>query len=286
MKKENHFSEKVLEKIKEKKITPKPKWQFLLKDYLVWGLGALALFIGGMAFSVIIYMFIYNDWNVYAQVSNSLLEFVFLTLPYFWIVVLVLFILVVNYNLRHTKKGYRYPVSSILVATIVISVVLGVVFFGAGMGQAIDDALGQKAPFYEKIINRRVQLWDKAQSGFMAGVVNEIISEDSFTLITRSKQEWLISAPAAYLPPEFEVDVGTALKLFGEKSGTSTFNASKILPTGPGRGFFERPKHMFPHMFEMERMHEGALRPRFRPCGMMSNKLKSFEDCSAVKENK
>ena len=60
MEKEN-ISKQVLEKIKDKKIKPKSKWEFLLKDYVWWFLGILALNIGGLAFSVIIYFLVNND---------------------------------------------------------------------------------------------------------------------------------------------------------------------------------------------------------------------------------
>ncbi len=262
------FDEKLLEKIKAGHLAPKPRWRFLVKNYLVWGLGALALLVGGLAFSVIIYMFSFNDWDIYSQMSNSLFEFVILTLPYFWIVILVLFILAVNYNLRHTKTGYRYPVAGIVAGTIVISMALGVLFFGVGMGQAIDDALAENIPLYENIINQRVQFWNAAQTGRIAGVVNAITSEDSFTMITPDNREWLISAGSASLPSEFEVVSGMPLKLLGQKTATSTFSASEILPPGPGRGFFERPKHDLPEMFEMmEDMHDSGMqiRIRFRP---------------------
>ena len=49
------LSEKVLKEIKEKKIEPAPRWQFLLKDYFVWLSFAASVIIGAIAFCVILY---------------------------------------------------------------------------------------------------------------------------------------------------------------------------------------------------------------------------------------
>jgi len=40
---DKNFNDNVLHKIKEEKISPKPRWQFLLKNILMWGLGVVSL---------------------------------------------------------------------------------------------------------------------------------------------------------------------------------------------------------------------------------------------------
>src|SRR3989344_8809285 len=99
---------KIIETIKDEGLRPKPRWQFLLKNYVLWGLTLLAILIGSLSFAVIIYMFVNSDWEVYALVADNITAYVFLILPYFWILFLALFALVAYYNLRHTKNGYRF----------------------------------------------------------------------------------------------------------------------------------------------------------------------------------
>ena len=152
----NGFSKNILNIIKKKDIKLKPRWQFLLKDYVIWSVGAIALIIGGLAFSVIIYLLRYDDWSIYGQITGSIWEFILLTLPYFWLLILAVFILVTYYNIKHTKKGYRYSLPMIVIISIVASMVLGVLFSHAGIGRAIDDVLGEKAPLYTKIFNRQI----------------------------------------------------------------------------------------------------------------------------------
>lgn len=239
---DNKFDEELLDKIKTKHLLPTPKWHFLLKNYVVWGIGFLSLVIGGLAFSVIIYMFSYNDWNIYDKLSSSFTEFVILTLPYFWIVLLIFFIIVINYNIKYTKQGYRYHVSVILAVSIILSIGLGVLFFGLGMGQAIDDILGERMPFYERIINRRIVDWNRPEQGRLTGIIVSSPADDKFILFGFDKHEWEVSHTNAKLDPFAEIKIGLPVRLIGRQTKSYFFEAEQILPVGPGRRFLERNK--------------------------------------------
>ena len=149
--KEN-LSKKIIEKIKEEHIQPKPKWQFSLKAYLVWLLSALSLFIGSLAFSVVLYLIINNDWDVYVHITDNLIKFTILSLPYLWIVLLLLFVIISYYNFKHTKKGYKYHFYIILLSSILLSIIFGSLLYSIGVGRALDNILAVKMPMYEKLI--------------------------------------------------------------------------------------------------------------------------------------
>jgi len=87
MNKEN-LKNKILEEIKEKDISPKPRWQFLLKDYCIWVLGGISIFIGGIAFSLIVFVLMNSDWESYRYLSNGFFEHLVKMAPYLWIMVL------------------------------------------------------------------------------------------------------------------------------------------------------------------------------------------------------
>lgn len=243
---EKNFDQEILKKIKEEKIVPKPKWQFLLKEYTVWGFGMLSLLIGGLAFSVIIFMFSYNDWGVYHQIDRSFGEFLLLTLPYFWVVILALFIMVLNYNIRHTKKGYRFSLPVITVATIFLSIVLGIVFYILGMGKAIDDVLGARMPFYEKVVNRQIDFWSQPENGRLAGMVTEVI-DGGLVLYDLERNKWSVDSSEAIIIPMAEIVINRPIRMTGVIIEDSNFQADKIFTAeGPGRKFFEsrRPLNM------------------------------------------
>ncbi len=236
----NDFGRKLLEKIKEKKLAPKSRWHFLLKRYVIWGIGIISLAIGALAFSVIIYVLKYNDWDIYDQLTDSFLSFVFLTLPYFWLLFLILFIYIVYYDLRHTKKGYRYSLPIVLAISVGSSMILGALFFEVGLGQAIDDILGQNMPMYERFINRHIGLWAEPENGRLSGLIISKLSEDEIIILSQERMKWDALLNGAEFPEGFKIIVGRPIRLLGEKIDDRVFRAIKVLPVGPGRSFLMR----------------------------------------------
>ncbi len=234
------FENKLLAKIKDDKLSPKPRWQFLLKDSVVWLFGLISLIIGAAAISVMIYLFKYNDWEIYDQTKKSFLEFFILTLPYYWFIFLAFFVLVISYNFKHTKKGYRYSGILLVSASILLSVILGGIFYGAGLGEKLDDILGSRAPFYDQIINRHVDFWSQPAEGRLSGLIVDRLDDNDFVLIDRGKKEWLISTENSAPYSSVVIVIGQPIRLLGEVIDKRIFHADKILPVNAGRGFFHR----------------------------------------------
>lgn len=252
------FENKLLAKIKEEKISPKPRWQFLLKNYVVWSVGLISLIIGAIAVSVMIYLFKFNDWEIYEQTRKTFLEFFILTLPYYWFVFLGFFIFIVYYNFKHTKKGYRYSSLLLVAASILLSIILGAIFYAAGIGEKLDNILGSRAPFYDQIINRHVNFWSQPAEGRLSGLVLGVVEGGNFILIDRGQEEWLVSTENSKLYPGAIIIIGQPIRLLGEEIDNHTFRADKILPVNAGRDFFRRfngrPPHLRPGMMPPEMM--------------------------------
>jgi len=234
------FENKLLAKIKEGKMCPKPKWQFLLKDSVIWLFGLISLIIGAAAISVMIYLFKYNDWEIYDQTKKSFLEFFILTLPYYWFVFLGIFVLIISYNFKHTKRGYRYSGILLAGASILLSVILGGIFFAAGLGEKLDDILGSSAPFYDQVFNRHVDFWSHPAEGRLSGLVVDRLDETSFVLIDRGGEQWLVSTENSEPYSNVMIAIGQPIRLLGETIDKNIFHADKILPMNAGRDFFHR----------------------------------------------
>lgn len=235
-----NFNAKLLGKIKGEKISPKPRWQFLLKNYMIWASGLIALLIGAAAISVMIYLFKYNDWDLYKLAHKTFGEFFLLTLPYFWFIFLAFFFLVVYYNFKHTKGGYRYPIYIIAVASVAASVVLGFSFYAVGLGEKIDDVLGRKAPFYDRFINRNLDFWSSPEEGRLAGLIVASSEEDYFILVDRRSGEWAVVYQPENAQPFFEIMIGQPVRMIGHKTGDHEFRAVRLWPMVPAHGFFDR----------------------------------------------
>jgi len=234
---EKELSQKVLEKIKEEKIQPKAKWEFLLKESLVWVLGTISLIVGGLAFSVVIHMSLTNDWDVYEYISESFLGFLFGTLPYFWLLFLALFVFIADYNFRHTKTGYRHKLYVIVTGSIITSMLLGGIFYVVGMGRTIDRALSENAPQYYHIMNHRRALWGHPERGLLSGVVVELVDEDNFKLKDMKNSVWMIDGDDAVMIGGMElIKEGERLRVIGKRFDDNNFKAIRIMPWIPRTG--------------------------------------------------
>jgi len=236
------FGRKLAEKLKDEKIVPKPRWHFLLKDYVVWVVGIVSLLIGAAAVSVMIYFLKYNGWALQPKIHKSLMDFILMTLPYFWIIVLVLFVLILYYNFKQSKRGYRYPMWVIIIGSILASIILGELLFLVGLGRDIDDALGQQAPLYDKVINRQIEFWYNPDEGRLIGLVSARQTDHSFSIVDPHGQEWQVVikeaennmiAPRVYQPVD----------LIGQVSPDNRFQAWEIRIVHPGREFILRQRH-------------------------------------------
>lgn len=232
------LTDKILNKIKDGHMSPKPRWQFLLKNYVVWLIGILALLIGAASVSVMIYLFRFNDWEIYEETHKSLAEFFLLTLPYFWIIFLALFVFIVYYNLKHTKRGYRYPLYIVILAPVSLSIFLGTIFFTLGCGEKIDSILGSQAPFYDIVINRHVDFWSQPGEGRLAGLIISEPSDSHFILLDRNQKEWtVILETENFLSPVEAVVIGQPVHLLGEVVGENEFQTVRVIPARGGQGF-------------------------------------------------
>lgn len=235
------LSDKILDKIKNTKIEPKPRWYFLMKNYTLYLFGALALIFGALGMSVLIYLLKYNDWQSGLHIDNFL-GFILMTLPYFWIIFFTLFVFIIYYNIKHSQKGYRYPAYLIISFAFLASVILGEIFFVAGFGEKIDDILGRKAPLYKEMFNPQMNFWFNPEAGRLAGLIFFEENADIY-LIDHSGKIWNI-----LLVEESKVNIvdrsnPSPAHLLGQVIAENVFEAKMIEGARPGKSFMNRPGH-------------------------------------------
>jgi len=235
------FEHKLVAKIKEEGIAPKPRWHFLLKDYVIWATGTISLLIGAAAVSVMIYLSKYSGWEARPETHKSFWEFFILTLPYFWLIFLGLFVFTLYYNLKHTKRGYRYPVWAIIISSVSASIILGSIFFLVGLGEGINNILAERAPFYGQVINRHMGFWFSPEEGRLVGIITAKNSEYSFNIQDPNGNEWIVFMKPDNFPNNFLM-IDRPVNLIGSVLKDNQFQAEIILPAEPGRRFFSRPE--------------------------------------------
>jgi hypothetical protein len=211
-----NISEKVLEKIKEEKIIPKPRWQFLLKNYVLWTIFGASIIVGSLSLAVILHTTFENDWDIYRYLDKSLLEYILISLPYFWIILLAILLAVAYYDYRHTKTGYRYRYYWIVLGSILVSFILGLGFLRLGMGKEIDEVFTRHVPYYSGTLKHKKEIWSHPEKGLLAGRIKIIIDDKDFNLEDFRGKVWEVRESNIVWreAPRIEEEV----KLIGEKS--------------------------------------------------------------------
>lgn len=236
-----NFSEKIIQRIKEEKLIPKPKWSFFLKNYVVWTFGALSVLLGAISFSLIIYLFKAGGDDLSTSNFNGNFWELFLAIvPIFWLLFLGLFTFLAYLNIKKTKRAYKYSPVMIFFSSIIVSIALGATFFMFGAGQKFDDILGRNTHpfFYKNFMNPQVGFWSDPENGRLSGVVSELNQDQSFFIIDVNEQKWKVYFSKDLLEGFIDIKVGCVLKFVGEKISDEEFRANEIMPMAPGREFF------------------------------------------------
>lgn len=237
-------AKKILKSIKDRKIKPKSKWLFLLRNYLVWLIFGLAIFVGAIATSVIIFSLTDNDWDLYKILDKSSVSYIIMSLPYIWIVILIIFSLLSYLNYKHTKTGYRIEPIKIISISVLLSVFFGSILFTGGFGEFIDYKLSKDIPYYEKMMAQRQLIWSNPEKGLLAGEVVKINSKNDFYIRSLSGEEWHIIGDSILWKGRASGSEGKKVKIIGRILGDNVFIAEEIRPWfSGGRGTYSG-KHL------------------------------------------
>lgn len=231
------IGKKVIEKIREEKISPKPRWRFLMKNYFVWTLFVVSIVIGALAFCAMLSVLFNNDWDLYKYLHTSAIGHIMLSIPYLWILFLILFTALAFYNYKHTKDGYRHETYAILLLSIAGSVFLGAFLHTLGAGEKIENLAISTVPLYGKAAccSQRKDIWNQPTLGLLGGKIIGIKDERNFDLEDFRGTVWQVVADNEIIGRELVIiRIGKIVKVIGEKKEGRIFWAREIRPWKKG----------------------------------------------------
>lgn len=169
----------VLAQIEKDHVTQVPRWQFLLTEYGVWVSFGVVVFIGAIAVSMMVFFMLHAGFALYEATHDTPLDLLIDVLPVAWIATFLLMAVLAHYNLRYTKKGYKYRVWQILLSSILLSLALGFVFYTVGFSFVVDAFVEHQIPLFPGLKKVETRIWQAPEQGRMAGVyVGNGTSED------------------------------------------------------------------------------------------------------------
>jgi hypothetical protein len=160
---------KLFDKIECDGVYPRSKLFFRCHECIVWSLWLLSIAVGAVAVSVSLFVMSHHQYALYEATHDNLFTFLVEALPYIWIVVFGLMVWVAIYNLRHTSKGYRYPLWIILMSSIILSFAGGSALQFFGIGYTVDDILGSKMTVYLSQEKLEARMWQDPEAGRLLG---------------------------------------------------------------------------------------------------------------------
>lgn len=230
------FAKRVLARITDEHLAPRPRWEFLFKNYFFWGLGALAVVLGAFAFSAMFFEVANVDWNLALVTHSTFLAFFFDAAPFLWAGALIVFIFIGYLNVRWTNHGYRYPLTLIAVGAVLTSIVLGMALFAVGLGSTVEDISGA---FRRPILATEHSWWLAPDKGLLGGAVESVAPGlSSFTLRDFNGVLWQIDGSDLRARDQTAVAHGGVVRVVGvpTMATSSEFHACFVLAWGAQAG--------------------------------------------------
>ena len=222
---------KILEIIEDESIKPTPRWVFTLKTTGGWISFLLAVFMGGLAFSVILYAIQQSDFSLTDHITHSGMELFLSLLPIIWLIFMGLFFIISLIGIRYSWKSYKIPVVKQAGWSVGLSVVIGTLFFIAGGGSWLDNTFGNAMTSYESIEERKIQIWSNPQEGYLSGIIKDV-GEEELTITDFDNQAWTIDFNDSWVAGPVLLEIGEKIKVVGASTESFKFKAEEIRPWG------------------------------------------------------
>lgn len=224
----------LLERIEKDNVCPRSSWFYRTREILFWSLWILSIVIGALAFAVTLFVVLRRQYTLYEATHTNFFTFFVDSLPYLWIVVFGLMAYVAVHNIRHTKKGYKYPLWMILASSVVLSFAGGAAMQMFGLGYAIDHKLGDYMAMYssqEKIENK---LWQAPDRGRLIGQQVFTTVSPTTTIIFEDKdgQRWRMEIDELHAQDIALLADGRLVRVIGTRPDESlpNFHACGVFP--------------------------------------------------------
>jgi hypothetical protein len=165
----------VMGRIECGELCPRSKTFFKTRECAVWVLWFFSVIVGALAVAVTLFVVAHRQYGLYEATHENFYTFIIDVLPFVWIVLFGLMIIVGVYNLRHTKRGYRYPMWQIIGSSMVLSLAGGAALHVIGVGHMTDHVLGERMGMYNSQEKIERRMWQRPDDGRLIGTQRSLL---------------------------------------------------------------------------------------------------------------
>jgi len=228
------LKDSLFERIETEKVCPRSRMFFWSQECTLWSLWFLSVAIGALAVAVSLFVVSHRQYEVYEVTHENMFTFMVEVLPYVWILTFFLMAVVAVFNIRHTKRGYRYPLWFILSSSVVLSFAGGSALQFFGLGFSIDNILGSNMGMYMSQDKIERKLWQEPKQGRLVGqlVTSEIVSSSTRLFEDISGKKWQMNVSELH-PRDIELlETHKTVRLFGvcTDKDLGIFHACEVFP--------------------------------------------------------
>ncbi|PIP28514.1 MAG: hypothetical protein COX29_00800 [Candidatus Moranbacteria bacterium CG23_combo_of_CG06-09_8_20_14_all_35_22] len=227
---EKSISQKVLEKIKQEKISPKSRWNFLLCRSAVIALLIFFLFAG--AFSLGIIFSIFSQFEVGRIVGRPHgMGILFLSLPFIWIILLIFFAILAIVEFAKTRHGYKYKTTYVGGIFILAIIIFGAILYKLNFSDNMENYMNKNFSTYSQIVRTPEKVWSQPEEGLISGEIIENKKEkEKIYLRDWDGEIWEVDYFQALVRPKVKKEIGEKVKIIGKKEDEYKFRAQEIRP--------------------------------------------------------
>jgi hypothetical protein len=221
-----NFSQSILAKIKQEKLTPRARWIFQFKNLFFWSLGILTIIAAGILLTALLEDFLLAEWEIFSRHPGGQLHFFYETISWLWLISLIALLAIAFVIFRHTKQGYRY-------ATLGLAGVVLVASFGLGISLYPTKIPSDLREFHRQYLGERFDpnLWHNPDQGFLIGKILKIKQKE--LLLDTGKQKWQVNFAKARMPQFLKLAPQQKIRIMGKKISEGIFEANFIHPERP-----------------------------------------------------
>jgi len=153
----SNVKKQVLTEIKEHGIKPTSRFYFVTKNYFFGLLFVVSVIVGAVSFSSILHELVLGS-QFFRGTPLFMKPSWFITfVPLFWMLLLVIFTASAWFNFKRTDNAHKQENAIIVLASILFSLLLGLLLFKVGITQNLDYMMKSYFPTYRVTAEQRLE---------------------------------------------------------------------------------------------------------------------------------
>lgn len=234
-------AQSVLNRIEHESITPTTRIRFLLGEWGIWIVWVGTVVFGAAAVAIFGYVAMSANYAFYEATHDNFFTFLIAVMPYVWIILFASMTYLSVYELKKTKRGYKYTTPFILSSSVLFTALGAMLLHGFGVGYLLDQKLGQQVSLYMSMEKMEQKMWQMPEDGRLTGrlLATSGLEEVTATTVLNFKDGggvvWRLSTGELRPRDIALLQMGEKVRLLGTSTSAFTFHVCGVFPWHQGR---------------------------------------------------